>query len=80
MSPDWQERRSLAGHNGTATRWRHLRRHRGTPAFNGVEADDPNWIGVLALQQVADDGFEVCGGLEVGLPPDTAEITKIIED
>jgi hypothetical protein len=49
------------------------------PAFRGMEADDPNWIGILSLEQVRDDGLKVCGGLEVGLSPATAEVTKIIE-
>jgi hypothetical protein len=47
--------------------------------LSGVEADDPNRIFVLIVEQIGDDGFKVCGGLEVGLPPDTAEITEIIE-
>src|SRR5262245_10836575 len=48
------------------------------PTFRGVEAHHPNRIVVLGVEQIGDDGFKVCGGLEVGLPAATTEITKII--
>src|SRR5437762_11371951 len=28
------------------------------PAFSGIEADDPDWVGILPVQQIADDRLE----------------------
>jgi hypothetical protein len=56
----------------------HILGHIAGPALSGIEADDPNRIGILAPEQVSDDGLKVCGGLDVGLPPATAQITEII--
>ena len=40
-------------------------RHIARPSFGEVEAENPDWIFVLAVEQIGDHGFEV-GHLDIG--------------
>ena len=49
------------------------------PFLGGVEANDPDRIFVLALEQVEDHGFQI-GRLRVDFAPGAAFLAEIIED
>src|SRR3954451_18355611 len=49
------------------------------PSCRNVEANDANWIAVLALQQITNDGFEI-GAFDVRFPPGQAEVAaEVVE-
>jgi hypothetical protein len=48
-------------------------------ARRGVEGNDPNWVRVLAFEQIDDHRFQI-GGLNVGLSVCPAIPAKIIDD
>src|SRR5690348_10147595 len=48
------------------------------PALSGVKGNDPNWIVVLAFEQVGDHRFHL-GVLDVGLPPGLTAMSKVVE-
>src|SRR3954452_17038419 len=49
------------------------------PSCRNVEANDANWIAVLALQQITNDGFEI-GAFDVRFAPGQAEVAaEVVE-
>src|SRR5262249_15992271 len=56
-----------------------LFRHVSRPAFRRVECDNPDRVGILAMQQVRDHGLPV-GALLVGLWPSATKLpTEIVQ-
>ncbi len=55
----------------------HVRRYILRPFLGGIECNNPDWIAVLAFEQIEDDGFEI-GGLDIRLPINSAIPPEIV--
>jgi hypothetical protein len=47
------------------------------PALGGIEGDNADRVGILAGEQILDDGFQI-GGLVIGLDPGATRFAGII--
>jgi hypothetical protein len=56
---------------------RHVGRYILRPLLSGVEADDPDRVLILAVEQISDHGFQI-GGLDIGFPVGPAVATEVV--